>query len=282
MTMIKDVMSVLFIWKSLSIVLIIISTIIIQKVVKGIIKQSARDDEKEPKQIAFLVRLFSAIIFLLGFVLCIYTIEPFRSLSASIFAGSGVLAIIIGFAAQHAFSNVVSGVFIAIFKPFRVGDKIKFVGKEVSGVVEDITLRHTVVRTFENKRVIIPNSVVSSDIIENASIIEEKVCRFFDVGISYDSDIDKATALVKDEVLCHPDFFDNRTDDEKRSGIEPVIVRVIGWGESSINVRAWIWAKDNTTGFNMVCDLYKSVKKRFDKEGIHIPFPHRTIVVKNT
>ena len=93
-------------------------------------------------------------------------------------------------------------------KPFRIGDKIKFIGKDVSGTVEDITMRHTVVRTFENKRIIIPNSIVSVDIIENAHITEEKVCRFLEIGISYDSDVNKAITIIQEEVQRHPDFFE--------------------------------------------------------------------------
>ncbi len=187
----------------------------------------------------------------------------------------------IGFAAQNAFANIISGCFITIFKPFRIGDKIKFVGKDVSGTVEDITMRHTVVRTFENKRIIIPNSVVSVDIIENAHFAEEKICRFLEIGISYDSDVDKAIAIMRDETKKHPDFFDNRTEEEKQKQVDPVKAKVLGFGDFSVTLRAWVWAKDNATGFDMVCDLNKSIKERFDREGIEIPFPYRTLVFKD-
>jgi small-conductance mechanosensitive channel len=220
------------------------------------------------------------VIYLLAIGLCIYVIPETRSLSASILAGSGVLAIIIGFASQQAFSNIVSGIFIALFKPIRIGDKIKLVGKDISGVVEDLTLRHIIVRNFENKRVIIPNSIMSSEIIENAHIVEEKVCRFFDIGISYNSNIDIALGIIMDEIQNHPDYFDNRTKEEKANGVAPAIARVLGFGESSVNLRGWVWAKDNPTGFQMHCDLNRSIKQRFDREGIEIPFPHRTVLFK--
>jgi len=69
-------------------------------------------------------------------------------------AGAGILAVAVGFASQAALSNIISGVFVVIFKPFRVGDRLKI--NELTGVVEDITLRHTVIRDLENKRIIIP------------------------------------------------------------------------------------------------------------------------------
>ena len=67
---------------------------------------------------------------------------------------------------------------------------------------------------------------------------------------------------------------------EKKKDIDPVIVRVIGFGDSSVNLRGYIWSKDHISGFYLKCDLFKSVKERFDKEGIEIPFPYRTIVYK--
>ena len=101
------------------------------------------------------------------------------------------------------------------------------------------------------------------------------------MGISYDSDINKAMEIIKEEILNHPDYFDNRTEEQIADGMEPVDVKVIGFGDSSINLRAWVWTKDPALAFKIGCDLNKSVKERFDREGVEIPFPYRTIVYKN-
>ncbi|MBL7214620.1 MAG: mechanosensitive ion channel family protein [Phycisphaerae bacterium] len=261
--------------------LVLISTLVIVNILKRIIRRKQGFVKGQWTPLKFYSQFLYGIIYFFGFLLFIYLIPPLRSLSVSLFASSGVLAIVIGFAAQNAFANIISGCFITIFKPFRIGDKVKFVGKDVSGTVEDITMRHTVVRTFENKRIIIPNSIVSVDIIENAHITEEKVCRFLEIGISYDSDMDKAIMIMRDETQKHPNFFDNRTEEEKQKQVDPVKAKVLGFGDFSVNLRAWVWAKDNATGFDMVCDLNKSIKERFDREGIEIPFPYRTLVFKD-
>jgi small-conductance mechanosensitive channel len=214
-----------------------------------------------------------------GVGFAIYTIPALRTLSVSLLAGAGILAVIIGFASQAAFSNIISGIFIVIFKPFRVGDRLK-IGTDVTGVVEDITLRHTVIRNFENKRLIIPNSVISNETLENASIGDEKICRWVEIGISYDSDIDKAMKIMEQEAMKHPDYIDNRTEEEKENKEPAVRVRVLGFGDSSVNLRAWVWAKDPPAAFRLGTDLNKSIKERFDKEGIEIPFPYRTITFK--
>lgn len=178
-----------------------------------------------------------------------------------------------------AFSNIVSGVFLAIFKPIRVGDRVK-VGSSITGTIEDITLRHTVIKTFENKRVIIPNSVLSNEVIENANLGDEKVCKFVEMSISYDADIDKAMKIMEKQALKHPLCIDNRSKKERDAKEPQVLVKVIGFGDSSVNLRAYVWASDPKSAFFMGCDLNKSIKETFDKEGIEIPFPYRTIVYK--
>jgi small-conductance mechanosensitive channel len=166
-----------------------------------------------------------------------------------------------------------------IFKPYKIGDRI-LVRTDLNGVVEDINLRHTVIRNFENKRIIIPNSVISNEVVINSNYEDNQICKFINMGISYDSDIDLAKEIMRDEVEKHPLSVDARTDEQKEAGEPRVPVRVIMMGDSSVNLRAWSWANNPPDAFVMECDLLESIKKRFDKEGIEIPFPHRTLVYK--
>jgi small-conductance mechanosensitive channel len=230
-------------------------------------------------QFNFLKNAVSFFVFLGAIIFIFYTIPALKTLSITLFAGAGILTAIALFASQQAFANIVSGVFIVIFKPFRVNDTVD-IGSLPKGRVEDITLRHTVIRNFENRRMIIPNSVISSEIVINSSIVDESICNFIDMGISYDSDIDKAMDIMKKEVLAHPNFVDHRSKEEIQAGTEPVTVRVLNFGDSSVNLRAFAWTKDHSDGFVMKTDLHKSIKETFDKEGIEIPFPYRTIVYK--
>lgn len=260
---------------------ILLFTILIAKIIKRLMIRKKKFVRVDTTQYRFLTHFITGIIYFFGLILAIYSIPPMRGFAVSIFASSGVLAIIIGFASQQAFSNIVSGIFIALFKPFRIGDRLRLVGKEFYGIVEDISLRHTVIRTFEHKRIVVPNSVISAEILENDNIVDLKILKFWEIGISYDSDVQKAIKIIQEEVMKHPDFFDNPEREAVENQDEPVTVRVLGFGESSINLRAYVWAKDPTTAFRMACDLNESVKARFDAEGIEIPFPYRTVVFKN-
>ena len=86
--------------------------------------------------------------------------------------------------------------------------------------------------------------------------------------------------IIRSEAVKHPNFIDNRTDEEKQNNTPSVTIRVIDLADWSVNIRAYIWSENSPSGFVMKCDLRKSIKERFNREGIEIPFPHRTIVYK--
>lgn len=244
------------------------------------IKLSSKKLRVDYTQFNFLKNAVTFFVFLAAVIFIFYSIPKLKALSITMFAGAGILTAIALFASQQAFANIVSGVFIVIFKPFRVNDLVD-VGSLPKGRVEDITLRHTVIRNFENRRMIIPNSVISSEILVNSNIVDETICNFIDMGISYDSDIDKAMEIMSQTAMAHANYIDHRSEEDKKKGLPPVMVRVMGFGDSSVNLRAFVWSKDHSTGFEMKTDLNKSFKEEFDKQGIEIPFPYRTIVYKN-
>ncbi len=233
----------------------------------------------DPTSYHFLMHVITAVIYVVGFSLAVYFMPSMRALANSLLAGAGILAVAVGFASQHALSNIISGMFIVMFKPFRVNDRLK-IRDHLSGVVEDITLRHTVIRDFENRRIIIPNSVISDEVIVNSDLNDDKICKWIDIGISYGSDIDRARAIMQEEALNHPLKIDNRTPEQIAEGAPEVNVRVISLGEYAVHLRAYVWAANNADAFAMGCDLLEAIKKRFDREGIEIPFPYRNVILR--
>lgn len=258
----------------------ILATRIIRGLVDRYFRKTSLSSKVDPTRYTFAKNGVSFVIFLIATIIIFYTIPSLRALGLTLFASAGILAAIIGFASQAAFSNIISGIFIVIFKPFRVDDIIT-IGTNMQGIVEDITLRHTVIKNFENRRIVIPNSVISNEVIINSTITEERVCIFLEMGISYSADLDVAMAIMADEANKHQKCIDVRSQEEISAGEPKVKTRVIGFGDSSVNLRAWVWANSSPEGFEMKCDLFRSIKLRFDKEGIEIPYPHRTVVYKN-
>ena len=258
----------------------IVIGIILNRFFKKLIRRSTEALNNDPTNYQFLRRIVIAVIYLIGFGLSIYVVPSLRVLANSILAGAGILAVAIGFASQHALSNIISGFFIILFKPFRIGDYLSI--STYKGVVEDITLRHVVICDMQNHRIIIPNSVISNESITNSNIVEDRVCRWIEIGISYDSDVEKAKQIIHEEILAHPLHIDPRSEEEIANGDDLAPVRIVSLGESSVVLRGWAWSANFRHGFIMYCDLLESIKKRFASDGIVIPFPQRDIHLKRS
>lgn len=243
-------------------------------------RRMSRNLSIDQTQFVILRRLVVFVIYILGLAAAGSLIPGLSGIGVSLLASAGVIAIIFGFAAQQTFSNVIAGVFIAIFEPIRVGDKVAI--KDEYGVVEDITLRHTVIRTWQEKRLIIPNSKMGEEYIINYSIRDPKILGTLEVGIAYDADIDLARKIMVEEALKHPDVMKKveGPDHEFLKKEDIVTVRLVELTDFAQKLRLYFWAPDQSTSIKTKFDLTESIKKRFDAEGIEIPFPYRTIVYK--
>ncbi|MBD3387836.1 MAG: mechanosensitive ion channel [Candidatus Altiarchaeales archaeon] len=252
----------------------------VNKLLQRIFRRKSRRLRIDETQFVVLRRVTVFTIYLVGCLYALSLIPGFASLGTSLLASAGILALILGFAAQHAFSNVISGIFIAIFEPFRVGDKIKLVDEY--GTVEDITLRHTIIKTWQEKRIVVPNSKISEESIVNYSLRDPRILGTLEVGISYDSDIDKARKIMVEEALKHPDIMRGVKDDENAflPREEIAKVRLVELSDFAQVMRLYYWAPDKTKEYQIRFDLTEAIKKRFDRDGIEVPFPYRTIVYK--
>jgi len=181
-------------------------------------------------------------------------------------AAAGALAI--GLAMQNVISNLVAGVFIYTDKPFRIGDWIEWDNGTYAGVVEDISLRVTRVRTFDNELLTVPNSVLTEDVLKNPVDADTLRLKFV-FGIGYDDDIQQATDIIVDEAERHPDIMDDPAPS----------VRLTELGSSDVGLQSRFWIADpSRADFVRIRGEYvTAVKQRFDEEGIDIPYPVRTL-----
>ncbi|MDQ6469535.1 mechanosensitive ion channel family protein [Flavobacterium sp. LHD-80] len=264
------------------IAIIAITTIVLgaatEKTLRYFLYRKLSDKEYDATGFKFLKHLIITVIYILGFAFALIQIPEFKIIGHSFLAGAGVISLVAGLASQQALSNIVSGIFLVIFKPFKINDKITI--NNFSGTVEDINLRQVVLKDAENNRIIIPNSVISNQIIVNTNMLDTKCCKIIEIGIGYDSDVEKALKIIKDEISKHPFFIDTRSAESKKQNEPLVIARVVALADSSVNLKAWAWAKNSTEGFVMYCDLLQSIKKRFDEANIDIPYPQRVVTLK--
>ncbi|SDJ91467.1 mechanosensitive ion channel family protein [Natronorubrum texcoconense] len=181
-------------------------------------------------------------------------------------AAAGALAI--GLAMQNVIANFVAGVFIYTDKPFRIGDWIEWDDGTYSGTVEDISLRVTRVRTFDNELLTVPNSALTDSVLKNP-VDGGKLRLKFVFGIGYGDDIEEATEIIVDEAERHPDIMDDPAPS----------VRLTELGDSDVGLQSRFWI-ENPSRADFVRtrgEYVTAVKERFDEEGIDIPYPVRTL-----
>jgi small-conductance mechanosensitive channel len=247
-----------------------------------------------------------AAIYFIGLVVIIFRIPNLRSLSVAMLSGAGLAGIVIGFAAQNTLSNIIAGIALALFQPFRVGDRLTIMNEY--GKVTDLNLRHTVILTWDNRRLIIPNSVISSEAIINWTIEDPAVIWPIEVGVSYDADIGQAKKIMIEEARKHPKVMPPQTLEYsvvKPSILKPetfanefmnpsilhtvdpdfrergeVKVYLTELGDFAVNLRMLVWFKERSEAYSSGCEIREAIKRRFDEEGIEIPYPYRTIVYK--
>ena len=236
-----------------------------------------KQDQYGKTSILFLRNSIKFFIGLIALTYIIFSVPIFRSKAAFIFSGAGILAAIIGFAAQAAISNLIAGAFIVIFKPFRVGDFIKLDDLR-TGIVEDITLRHTVINNFENKRLIIPNSIISTESVLNHTIDDSHILSFNNFLIGLNADIDLARKIIFDEVKKLDFVLDNRISLGTISTTNTTEARVISITENFIHIRAYVWINDPFQEFKIKCALKEAVHKEFVKQGVDLPIPIRKVI----
>ena len=264
--------------KCISIILIIVISVVLNKIIDKLIDRTIRRKRKKnvTTLLMFIKKVKKLIIYSLMVLMIMGQFEAFHKFSITLLSGLGIGSVVLGLAAQESLKNFFGSFALVIGDVFEVGDFIECVDKGVSGTVEDITMRHTVIRTINNRRVIIPNSQMNSYTIENFNYIDNENVKLVDFSISYESDVDKAMKIIKDEMkkLYKPN------EKGKNKDVEYPKVRVASWDESGISLRAWVWGKDNGEVFENMYKLNYVIKKRFESEGIEIPYPHVEIIKK--
>lgn len=219
--------------------------------------------------VRYIMRIKNLLIFLVAGLFYASLVPGLRALMGTIMAGAGITALVVGFAAKSTLANLISGLSLAVYRPFRIGDKVTL--ENEYGTVEDITLRHTVVRTWQNRMLIIPNEKLDNMTLINYSIIDPRILCTVGLGVSYDTDIDLARGLILEEANNCP---------HRMEGADDPWVRVISHSDFSIGLRLYVWVPDVDASWMAKYWLLENIKNRFDREGVEIPFPYRTVVYK--
>ncbi|MFV0607310.1 MAG: mechanosensitive ion channel family protein [Niabella sp.] len=216
-----------------------------------------------------LVNLLASMFHLILLCIVIFAALSILQLDKTVttlLAGAGVLGLGLAFAFQDIAANFVSGVFIAINRPFKAGETIK--SKEYTGVVEIVHLRDTVIKTFQGQIVRIPNKDIFQSPLSNYTQLGKRRLDI-EVGVSYGDDLQKAETIVLEAVKTVPGIS---LQDEPKVFFKE-------FSDSSINLEVFLWLQSGEQAVYLKArsEAVKAIKTAFDKNGITIPFPIRTL-----
>lgn len=260
--------------KFAGVALIIVITLVLSKVIFYIFKRLEKSSLNKNGQNTLVYKYLSKIVeavLLLGMLFQIISLfVDLDKYVSTIIASSGVITVIIGLAAQESLGNVISGFFIMLFKPFKVGDRVVLATSNLTGYIEDITLRHTIIRTYFNSRYIIPNSKMNSEVIENSSLIDERAGMYLDVVIDLNEDAAKAIHIIQIVIEENPDVLDLRSEQDKLNGMPIASVLVRSITLYGIELRSSVSFINVDASFLVLSDLRIAVIQRFKEEGIKL------------
>ena len=211
--------------------------------------------------------LFRKIIYY--FIIIIFTMQALSNLGidfSGVLVAGGVLGIVLGFASQTVVSNLISGIFMYFDKPLKIGDYV--IIDDVEGIVMEIEILSTRIRTWDGNLIRIPNEKLFNSIIENR--VSNSVRRVdLSVGIAYKEDVGRAMSVIRIVLDEYPYVL-----------VEPApLIYVKNFGDSSVNIEIKVWTP-NEYAYQTQREILKPVKEALDREGIEIPFPQRVVRIR--
>ena len=244
---------------AVAIAIFYIGKLVVSMVVRGMRKVMQKQEVDKTLE-TFVCNLVKMVLMV---VVVIAAISALGIETTSFIAIFGAAGLAVGLALQGSLSNFAAGVLIVLFRPYRVGDYIE--GAGISGSVEQVQILTTVLKTPDNKRIIVPNGQIMDSIITNYSANDTRRVDMV-VGVSYDDDLDKVHSVLKELVAADDRILDDPA----------CTIAVSELGDSSVNfvVRPWTKTADY---WGVKFDLTEAIKKRFDKEGISFPFPQQDV-----
>lgn len=229
---------------------------VVMSMVRGIMTRAKTDE--------ILVNFVSSILnMLLMLVVVVVSLDQLGVDTTSLVALVGAAGLAVGLALKDSLQNFAAGVMLVLFRPFKTGDFVEIAG--VSGVVEKITIFSTLIRTGDNKEVIVPNGSIYSGTIINYSARDTRRIDLV-IGVDYSSDVREVKRVLEDILNSHPLVLKDP---------EPVVA-LVELGDSSVNFNFRPWVKTDDY-WSVRAELLEQVKLTLDEQGIGIPFPQMDV-----
>jgi small conductance mechanosensitive channel len=252
----------------------LVLAILLARLLKLGVRQILHEDTHhhfDQTSLLFFTQLGQILVFIVAFTLYAHLVPALRALGTALLAGVSVVSIVVGLAAQKTLGNVIAGLSLLLYRPFLVGDQIQLnapTGTEMGNVVR-LSLGYTELLTPDNRRVVVPNSIIASQTIINFTTAEKRKICSVPMRISYDSDVTAARQIMTELAAAHP------------------LVKEVGGcpltqlGDYAITLTLYAWTANTSDALQVERDLYELIKGQFEREGITIPLPTSSVIWQN-
>ena len=247
-------------------------SLVVARIAAGLLQIRTQNEESILPTTSILGNIAKAIIYVIGFI---FILQTFGVAIAPLVTALGVGGIAVALALQPTLSNLFSGLQLIASGKINIGDFVQLEGGQ-KGFIRDITWRNTTIETAQNNVIIVPNSKMADSIIENFFLTDRKITFNVLVGVGYESDLDK---VEKVSIQVAKEILQQQSGGVKE--FEPY-VRFYNFGDSSIDLKVFLQVMEYADQFAITSEFVKMLHKRYNEEGINIPFPIRTVFMKNT
>jgi small-conductance mechanosensitive channel len=217
--------------------------------------------------VQFLGQLAQIGVYLFAFISYAHLVPALAHLGTAWLAGVSVISVIIGLAAQNTLGNLIAGVSLVLYRPFKIGDRLQVAaptGLE-TGIVESVNLGYTVLKTDDNRRIVVPNSLIASQMIVNLTGDDPRVLCSVPVSLHYEADVDKARSILMAAARQNP----------KAKSVSGCPVTQVGPAGVVLTLSAWCANTDDA--FDLKCALLEEARRQFIQAGIVPPFPQQIV-----
>ena len=258
---------ILFIPKLIAAIIIFLVTLYVAKLAFRLVGATLERRQVDPELKLLFARIAQISVIILG---TIWSLSAVDFNVTAFVAGLGIAGFTIGFALKDIAENFVAGILLLLQQPFDIGDAVEAGG--YSGTVKSIEIRSTTLQTWDGLPVLIPNAQIYSNPITNFSKVSQRRINL-DVGVAYDTDLQKADDIMLEVVKRLPGIKDDPA---------PFVV-FNQFADSAINATLYFWIDVSEAGyFGSLDAVVKGIKEAFEREGIEIPFPIRTMVMQQS
>lgn len=206
----------------------------------------------------FLANALKVVIVVVGVITFLSQYDSFKDVLKSLLTNSAILVAVVGFTLQNSIKNIIAGTLLLSADTFKVGDRIRIPKEDISGEIEELTLRHAKIKLATSERAIVPNYLLNDAVVINNNLHNEETCYPLVIPVPLSSDIQRAKEIIEGIIEAHPDILKNRDSS----------IILTNYQLTSIEIHAMIWTRNIEDSFRVLSELRLEIAEKLKKEGL--------------